>query len=70
MNGKPIQIVDLGMGGHDPNYYEEEGHVHHQEGIIEGPPPGGYTEEQLAQHHHEYEGATLEDKLHAVIEAL
>ena len=47
MNGEAIEIVDMGMGGHDPMYYEQGDHPHHHEGIMEGPPPGGFTEEQL-----------------------
>ena len=77
VNNHAIQIVDLGMHGHGPNYHEED-HFHHphhdHEGIWEGEPHG-----DRALQHHDWEDqhqlwhqdtGTVEEQIHEVQEAI
>ena len=75
VNNHPIQIIDMGLGGHGEDYHIEEHIPHHEhDGIIEGPPSGDrlYEHHDWMDHHelwHQTTG-TITEQIHEVEEAI
>lgn len=66
VNNRPIQIVDLGMGGQGRDYHMEQ-HPHGHQGIIEGSPPSHPGHDD---HHPDLHGGSMDDQLNELYKML